>query len=298
MNPYPIMPFPQFNNNGGVSFNDKIFNHFMDKVDENTKQKVAEQNVSNKNSFMIKSLLSSLVEKDGACNEEAVNMVKREMCESPHNNSVIPVATQLPYFPVAQSTSLEYVNGGYGVKNPLLSCSLNPPDVDSTPAPSARSGEFICRTCNKKFTLQRLLNRHVKCHSELKRYLCTVCAKGFNDTFDLKRHTRTHTGVRPYKCDHCEKSFTQRCSLESHLRKVHGQSHTYGYKQRRAKVFVCEDCGYSHANYDDYISHLRITHPLSAALLKLTSPMMGGNANSSSASPTSIVEFVGRQGMC
>ena len=53
---------------------------------------------------------------------------------------------------------------------------------------------FVCKVCKKKFPLQRLLNRHVKCHSAIKRYLCTFCGKGFNDTFDLKRHTRTHTG--------------------------------------------------------------------------------------------------------
>jgi uncharacterized Zn-finger protein len=50
----------------------------------------------------------------------------------------------------------------------------------------------------KTFTLQRLLNRHLKNHSQLKRYLCTFCGKGFNDTFDLKRHTRTHTGFLFY----------------------------------------------------------------------------------------------------
>ena len=48
--------------------------------------------------------------------------------------------------------------------------------------------------CKKEFGLQRLLNRHMKCHSESKRFLCTFCGKGFNDTFDLKRHTRIHTG--------------------------------------------------------------------------------------------------------
>ena len=57
------------------------------------------------------------------------------------------------------------------------------------------ANEFSCRICNKSFPLQRLLNRHVKCHSDIKRYLCTTCGKGFNDTFDLKRHTRTHTGT-------------------------------------------------------------------------------------------------------
>lgn len=51
-----------------------------------------------------------------------------------------------------------------------------------------------CNICGKKFNLARLLNRHLKCHSDIKRYLCTFCGKGFNDTFDLKRHTRTHTG--------------------------------------------------------------------------------------------------------
>lgn len=54
--------------------------------------------------------------------------------------------------------------------------------------------EFVCGLCMKTFKLQRLLNRHLKNHSQLKRYLCTFCGKGFNDTFDLKRHTRTHTG--------------------------------------------------------------------------------------------------------
>lgn len=77
---------------------------------------------------------------------------------------------------------------------------------------SSGNNKFVCRVCMKTFSLQRLLNRHMKCHSDIKRYLCTFCGKGFNDTFDLKRHTRTHTGVRPYKCNLCEKSFTQRCS--------------------------------------------------------------------------------------
>jgi len=67
----------------------------------------------------------------------------------------------------------------------------------------------------------------------------------------------------------CEKSFTQRCSLESHLRKVHGQSHSYGYKERRNKVFVCEECGFTAPNYDDFVGHTQRLHPLSAALIKL-----------------------------
>lgn len=146
---------------------------------------------------------------------------------------------------------LEFVNGGHGIKNPLAT-EQGPGgsrhhshhghghrDEDKKPQAILSDDDptkFVCRVCAKTFTLQRLLNRHMKCHSDVKRYLCTFCGKGFNDTFDLKRHTRTHTGVRPYKCNLCEKSFTQRCSLESHCLKVHGVQHQYAYKERRTKV--------------------------------------------------------------
>lgn len=139
---------------------------------------------------------------------------------------------------------LEFVNGGHGFKNPLAVDTIQSHRLrsdDEKKSPSESSGpndenKFQCRQCSKSFQLQRLLNRHMKCHSDIKRYLCTFCGKGFNDTFDLKRHTRTHTGVRPYKCNLCEKSFTQRCSLESHCLKVHGVQHQYAYKERRTKV--------------------------------------------------------------
>lgn len=137
---------------------------------------------------------------------------------------------------------MEFVNGGHGFKNPLAVENVHGhrirDDGKLSPIPIAEDdpNKFACHICSKAFTLQRLLNRHMKCHSDIKRYLCTFCGKGFNDTFDLKRHTRTHTGVRPYKCNLCEKSFTQRCSLESHCLKVHGVQHQYAYKERRTKV--------------------------------------------------------------
>ena len=172
---------------------------------------------------------------------------------------------------------IEIINGGHGIKNPMAGPELTPEQKAATEKlppirPECDPSKFQCRMCTKMFSLQRLLNRHMKCHSDTKRYLCTFCGKGFNDTFDLKRHTRTHTGtflelnrllyllryiliqkilivmlqfidlsiagVRPYRCNLCEKSFTQRCSLESHCLKVHGVAHQYDYKQRRSKVML------------------------------------------------------------
>uniref|UniRef100_A0A1I8N755 C2H2-type domain-containing protein n=1 Tax=Musca domestica TaxID=7370 RepID=A0A1I8N755_MUSDO len=210
-----------------------------------------------------------------------------------HESKVLQQRLGLP-----PEVQLEFVNGGHGIKNPLaienthghhhrirsIDClddmkkplitdaSMNGGNSNgsggSNSENSQESNNFVCRICLKSFSLKRLLNRHMKCHSEIKRYLCTFCGKGFNDTFDLKRHTRTHTGVRPYKCNLCEKSFTQRCSLESHCLKVHSVQHQYAYKERRTKMYVCEECGHTTCEPEVHYIHLKENHPYSPALLK------------------------------
>ncbi|XP_078389230.1 putative transcription factor Ovo-like 1 [Cetorhinus maximus] len=129
-------------------------------------------------------------------------------------------------------------------------------------------GHFLCYRCSKVFPLHRMLTRHLKCHSTVKKHVCGFCGKGFNDTFDLKRHMRTHTGIRPYKCDLCEKAFTQRCSLESHLKKIHNVHQNYAYRERRSKIFVCEDCGFTSSQGDAFFLHIRDHHPGSPLLRK------------------------------
>uniref|UniRef100_A0A8R1DJB2 C2H2-type domain-containing protein n=1 Tax=Caenorhabditis japonica TaxID=281687 RepID=A0A8R1DJB2_CAEJA len=217
-------------------------------------------------------------------NTNVTFLIERFLDDEPSTPTVLSPSPQAAIPSPIIPSAVEFVNGGYGVKNPLAPListleSSAPPTSSShalllTATSSGddvgESGNMTCHICGKKFGLQRLLNRHVKCHSDLKRYLCTFCGKGFNDTFDLKRHTRTHTGVRPYKCEQCEKSFTQRCSLESHLRKVHGVTHQYAYKERRSKVFVCEDCGYTDEKFEVYLSHIKAVHPFSAAYLRFT----------------------------
>ena len=95
--------------------------------------------------------------------------------------------------PMKMIPSLEFVNGGHGIKNPFLNSNNEQYKFDQNKSYQCED-PLKCSICGKRFSLARLLNRHLKCHSDIKRYLCTFCGKGFNDTFDLKRHTRTHTG--------------------------------------------------------------------------------------------------------
>ncbi|XP_077360332.1 putative transcription factor ovo-like protein 3 [Festucalex cinctus] len=159
----------------------------------------------------------------------------------------------------------------YGPAAQMLQSSFYTPTTPelvakAKPRSANFAGSFVCSVCHKVFPLQRILIRHMKCHSLVKRHPCQFCGKGFNDTFDLKRHMRTHTGIRPYKCELCEKAFTQRCSLESHMRKIHGVQQQFAYRQRRSKIFVCEDCGYTANCPNEYFLHLRQCHPGNAAL--------------------------------
>ncbi|XP_018336309.1 transcriptional regulator ovo isoform X2 [Agrilus planipennis] len=210
---------------------------------------------------------------DGTSQNERNSLSPASQC--PHVSTAAEKLTKLLLqLGLPAEVQLEFVNGGHGIKNPLAANqdTLRARTDDKVKVASITnedgSSSFCCRVCNKTFTLQRLLNRHMKCHSDIKRYLCTFCGKGFNDTFDLKRHTRTHTGVRPYKCNLCEKSFTQRCSLESHCLKVHGVQHQYAYKERRAKMYVCEECGHTTNEPEIHYLHLKEKHPYSPALLK------------------------------
>lgn len=152
-------------------------------------------------------------------------------------------------------------NGGFGARPQISMLASKCRDEASKISPNT-THNHRCEICNSTFPLRRLLNRHLKTHSFYKRYTCSFCDKGFNDTFDLKRHVRTHTGIKPFKCEQCDKSFTQRCSLEAHQTRVHGVVHKFGFRERRAKMFVCEDCGATFKdNQTEFMNHVASAHP-------------------------------------
>lgn len=179
---------------------------------------------------------------------------------------------------IPQLTPAPQINGGhffihghpYLTAHPQQDCLSNLPNEDQERKHGLDGDEtkYKCEICNSSFTLQRLLNRHMKTHSFYKRYHCQFCTKGFNDTFDLKRHIRTHKGIKPFKCSRCDKSFTQRCSLEAHLTRVHGVVHKFGFRERRSKMFVCEDCGSTFTENSDFMKHVHEFHPETEKIMR------------------------------
>ncbi|XP_051991348.1 putative transcription factor Ovo-like 1 [Xyrauchen texanus] len=185
-----------------------------------------------------------------------------EHIRSSHNNTYVRTKIKVTTgeLPTEAPPTIPTINTG-----PPVSIATHCPSPVTKPSlVQSGGGTYVCQLCQKVFQFQRMLNRHLKCHSEQKRHLCDFCGKGFNDTFDLKRHVRTHTGVRPYKCDLCEKAFTQRCSLESHMKKIHSVTQQYAYKERRSKLYVCEECGHTASTQDALLHHLNSKHPDSA----------------------------------
>jgi uncharacterized Zn-finger protein len=71
--------------------------------------------------------------------------------------------------------------------------------------------------CSKAFKTKEVLNRHIKVHTDERKYPCSQCPKAFRNSATLKKHSYFHSGERPIHCDICNKGFYQKCALDIHM---------------------------------------------------------------------------------
>ena len=81
--------------------------------------------------------------------------------------------------------------------------------------------EFQCEVCEKKFSRQEHLKRHMLTHTKVKTHECDICSKKFSLKDHLVQHFRIHLGKKPYGCAECGKWFTHSSARSKHIRSQH-----------------------------------------------------------------------------
>ena len=53
---------------------------------------------------------------------------------------------------------------------------------------------FNCTVCNKGFARKKVLDVHMRTHTDVRQYQCGMCDKAFRQSAHLRAHERIHTG--------------------------------------------------------------------------------------------------------
>ena len=100
--------------------------------------------------------------------------------------------------------------------------------------------------CGRLFNAQFSLNRHIVVHTQPRRFVCRYCNKGFSLGQYYREHLYIHTKENPYVCgvSGCSMKFRQAGKLSIH-RKTHPEyvPKKYNYslnKEKRTKHKPCQ----------------------------------------------------------
>lgn len=98
-------------------------------------------------------------------------------------------------------------------------------------------GQFQCHVCQKKFKSEHYLKMHLMIHSGEKPFTCNTCGASFNRKDKLKRHMTIHETTKKFRCPFkgitgCDKEFNRADKLKAHIITHSG-----------VRPYECEDCG-------------------------------------------------------
>jgi uncharacterized Zn-finger protein len=107
---------------------------------------------------------------------------------------------------------------------------------------------FKCDNCPRSFaSLVGLSHHQMEQSDSSKKYSCVICNKSFTAERTLKRHIKSVHGSKNKKelqCEECNKSFTRADNLTRHVLEGHEQpSVNINYARQFANPFKCDYCG-------------------------------------------------------
>ena len=83
-----------------------------------------------------------------------------------------------------------------------------------------QDSQFKCDTCKRIFAFKSQLDQHMCSHTTTRPFHCqeTGCDKSFSHEHDLKKHVKSHSGEEHY-CTRCDYSNPEECLLNQHMNK-------------------------------------------------------------------------------
>ena len=84
----------------------------------------------------------------------------------------------------------------------------------------------LCRTCGK-LVPKKNFARHLKSHSDDKKFSCFQCSKRFKRKDKLNCHLQTHRKPEDIKCQYCNHVLHSSRALTKHVKSYHEKYHIH-----------------------------------------------------------------------
>lgn len=94
---------------------------------------------------------------------------------------------------------------------------------------------FQCHICHKYMSTKKILNRHLRLHTNSGNHTCHLCSKSFGLRSSLEFHMKTHDSNKPYKCNVCHTTFTEKSTAIRHVKKQHSETNYNSYIENNLK---------------------------------------------------------------